>query len=311
MIKKIKSKFKPIAGSILVALILWFYVITNETVYTHKLKIPLIIKNNTPDKTFLKLPPEEVLVEFEGTGVSFITMWFYDTRFELDLQDIEKSKKIDLNEYHSAIIVPPAGNLHVVQVLAPTELDLQLDEYCEEQKPIYFLGSVVPASGYMIIDRKFSLDSVTVKGPKSIVRKIPLIYIDTLVVNEVKSSFEKTVSLCSPNPELLTLEPVKVDILFNIQRLSEQMIYDIPIRLKNVPSNLQVEVKPNTLSLRIKGGEKIVSQIKTENIGAEIDFAKDYRKERVHYSAAISVPDNISWIESIPKTFELHIKKKN
>ena len=62
--------------------------------------------------------------------------------------------------------------------------------------------------------------------------------------------------------------------------------------------------------LRIKGGEKIVTQITTDQIRAEIDFAKDYRKDREHYSAAISVPDHISWIESNPKTFELQIKKK-
>jgi YbbR domain-containing protein len=251
------------------------------------------------------------LVEFEGKGVSFISMWFYDVRLELELQDPDKSQLIDLNAYHSAIILPPAGSMQVVQVVSPSELDLQLDDYCEQSKPISFSGSVVPASGYIIIDRKFNLDSVKVKGPKSLVSKIALIQIDSLRVNDVKTSFEKTVTLSSPNSQLLILEPEKVEVSFNIQLLSEQMIYDIPITLKNVPSNLLVEVKPKTLSLRIKGGEKIVSQIKAEHIKAEIDFAKDYRKDRTYYSAAISVPENVSWIESRPKTFELHIKKKN
>lgn len=310
MIKKINLNIKAIIGSILVAFVLWFYVITNETVYTHRIKIPLIIKSIAANKTLLSQPPKEVLVEFRGKGVAFISLWFFDARFELDLQTVSDSQIIKLKDHLNAIELPPTGNLEAIDVIAPTEIDVRLDDYLEEFKPVRFSGNVIPASGYDLIEFGMSLDSVLIKGPKSIVSKINSIQTDTLHINDVKNSFSETVNLSSPSPQLLTLEPSSVELSFNIQRLSEKVIYDIPIRVKNVPAYLQVDADPNVLSLRIKGGEKIVAQIRPENINAEIDFAKNYRKDRTQYSAAISVPENISWIESIPKTFELHIKKK-
>ena len=221
MFNKYKQNIKGMIGSVMIAFILWFYVITNEIYYNHRTKIPLYVKEIAPGKTLLNKVPDEVLVEFQGKGISFIIMWFYDTSFELMLPDVRTSQRIDLNKYYSSINIPPAVQLKVVQIISPTEINLELDDYCEEYKPLAFVGNIIPAKGYEIIEQKFEQDSALVSGPKSLVCKIQAIFTDSLIVNEVKSDFTKTARLQSPNLDLVKVKPTTVKIAFDIQRLGK------------------------------------------------------------------------------------------
>ena len=88
------------------------------------------------------------------------------------------------------------------------------------------------------------------------------------------------------------------------------MVYDIPVKIRNVPKNLLVESIPDSLSLRVKGGEKNVEKLNSEEILAEIDFELQYKPEQSDYPVRIKTPPEISWLESSPKTFKLTVKRK-
>jgi hypothetical protein len=92
--------------------------------------------------------------------------------------------------------------------------------------------------------------------------------------------------------------------------LVDRILYKIPIIIRNVRGNLDVTAIPPELALKVKGGEKIVADLQASDIKAEIDYKNQYRKDREEYAASISTPENISWIECIPKTFSLQVKRK-
>jgi YbbR domain-containing protein len=306
MLFNFKYNIKAIIGSLIVAFILWFMVAT-EKEYTHQIKIPIELVRLARGKTLKKEIPENVIVEVKGKGKALIGLWFYDKKLRLELPRIKKSHELQLKDYIHLLDLP---GLELVQIIEPEKIDLEVDDLLKEKKPIAFSGNIGVEKGYILINYHFSVDSALVYGPKSMVKEIKYIYTDTLELVNKKNRFNQEVELLSPYPRLVRLNPGKINIEFDIQRLIERVVYNIPITVKNVPSYLAVEVVPNTLSLRIKGGQDIVAKVEPDFIKADIDFMKSYRSSKEKYVARIVTPSDLSWIESIPKTFILKVKRK-
>jgi hypothetical protein len=123
-------------------------------------------------------------------------------------------------------------------------------------------------------------------------------------------SFSESLILQNPEPELIGLNVQNINVDFDIQRLVERVVYKIPIFITEVPADLEVLAIPPELALKVKGGEKRVAALKPDEIKAEITFASHYRSNIDTYAVSIQTPDDINWIESIPKTFSLQIKRK-
>ena len=309
MFDNLRKNLKPLVGSILVALTLWFMVATDKD-YSHQIRVPINIIRLAAGKTLAKSIPEYAVLELQGKGRSHIAMWFYDISFNLELPEIKTSQTIHLIDYINFLDLPSTFGVTVRDIIEPANIDLVVDEKIKLRKPIFLSGSVGTQDGYLLLDYHFQYDSVDVTGPKSEVEKITHIYTDRLEIRERKMKFIQRIDLVNPVPEIISIDPQIVNVEFNIQRLVEEWIYDIPISILNVPSGLKVEAFPPTLALHIKGGERVVAEVDSSIIKAEIDFSKNYRRDRLQYAVHISTPQNIGWIESIPKTFELKVKRR-
>ena len=90
----------------------------------------------------------------------------------------------------------------------------------------------------------------------------------------------------------------------------ERLLYGVPIKIIGAPKSLQVEAIPPTLALKVKGGEKLIEKLGPDDINAEIDFTARYKDSQQEYAASIKTPERISWLESIPKTFKLKVRRR-
>jgi len=310
MFENLKKNIKPITGSVLVAFVLWLMIAT-EKEYNHKIIVPMQINRLATGKALVQKIPDFVVLELQGKGRSLIALSFYDIKFNLEFPNLKSSQKIKLQDYLSYLDLPATFSMDVVEIIEPTTIDLVLDDLLIEKKPVYLFGSVGTKDGYAMLNYKFDSDSVIVSGPKSIVQSINHIYTEKISVKDKNRNFSQQLNLVSPNPDIIHLNPQSVQIDFDIQRLVERVVYDIPISIINIPSNLNVEADPNKLALRIKGGERIIAAVQQSDIIAEIDFEKNYHVNQENYGVRIIVADDIQWIESIPKTFNLVVKKIN
>ena len=200
--------------------------------------------------------------------------------------------------------------MEIVEILEPKTIDLKVDDFFVAQIPVLFSGTITTEPGYIVTDTSYSVDSVRIAGPKSILDTIKFIPTQKEVYKNQKFAFGKRLRLSTPLPELLNINPSEIDVQFEIERIVERVVYDIPVRINNVPDNLKVEPTPPFLSLRIKGGEKIIEQVTNEDILAEIDFSTQYKQEQTEYPVSIKTPSEVSWLESSPKTFKLTVKRK-
>lgn len=309
MEKKLKINIKPILGSLIVALVLWFMV-TTERIYSHQINVPIELVRIAEGKTLLEPIPKIAIIEVQGKGRSLIGVWFYDVAFRLELPDFKRTKKVMLKDYLSFLDLPATFGLTVVEIIEPKEIDLKIDDKITIKIPVELSGIIRPEDGYILANYVFDQDSVSVTGPKSKVDKIQTIKTDMIERSDLKVSFSEKLVLQNPQPGLITIASQTVQIDFDIQRLVERIVYKIPILITEAPPYLEVTAIPPELALKVKGGEKRVAALLPEEIKAEIEFASHYRPNLGKYAVSIKTPDDINWIESIPQTFSLQVKRK-
>jgi hypothetical protein len=306
---KIKVNIKPIIGSLSVALILWIMVAT-EKIYSYQIRVPIEIAHLAPNKTLLEPIPEFAVIEVQGKGRSLIAAWFYDVRFRLEFAAIKKNQQINLNNYVSYLDLPATFALQIQEIIEPETFELKIDDLLEKTVLVELSEKIDVEDGYVFADHTFGPDSVIIKGPKSKVEKIQSIMSGKIDQHSTTSAFSHKLTLQNPEPGILEISPQNVQVDIDIQLLVDRIVYKIPIIIRNVRGNLDVTAIPPELALKVKGGEKIVADLQASDIKAEIDYKNQYRKDREEYAASISTPENISWIECIPKTFSLQVKRK-
>jgi hypothetical protein len=305
-----KKNIKPFLGSIILAIILWLIVAMQKD-YVHQVDVPINLVRIAEGKTLANKIPKSASFEFRGKGRSLIAMLFYNVQLNLDLPELDRSQTIELNQYINFLDLPVTFGVETSDIIEPRTIEFVIDDLEIAKKPVLLSGSVGTENGYVLLGYTLTPDSVQISGPQSILKKQDYIFTKQVEIVGIKRNFTERLALKNPADQITQIEPAMVQAQFNIQRLIERVVYDIPINVINVPAQLQVDAVPGKMSLKIKGGEYLVAGVTAQDIRAEIDFAKNYQVEKESYGASIITPENISWIEPIPKKFKLKVRRRS
>lgn len=303
------NNYKPLLTSFILAILLWI-VVTTDKVYVTRIEVPLKIERLAKDRVLLNRPPEKVVLEVRGKGRALIGLLFFDSAFKLELPEVDRSVTIDLMDYKSSFNIPREMNITVVNVISPKKLALEVDTYIEEYKPVELISEVIPSAGYILMNVDLEKDSVLLSGPQSIVEHVDYVSNEPLNRKDVKYPFSEVIKLIEPKPGITHLKPNTVKVTFMIEQLVERSVYNIPIQIVGVPDDLIASAIPPTISLRVKGGESLVSALKAEEITVVFNYARDYQAGRMQYPMEVETPQGISVVQMSPEMFRLQLKKK-
>ena len=99
-------------------------------------------------------------------------------------------------------------------------------------------------------------------------------------------------------------------MFFDVQRLAEIEIPEVPVTVINTPENYEVVPLPSLVTLYVKGGEKILAEATANDFQVVIDFARDWQPGTTRVKARISTSIQVLYVESQPPQFELIVHKK-
>ena len=68
------------------------------------------------------------------------------------------------------------------------------------------------------------------------------------------------------NQTLIEYTPTHVEISVDVQQISEKIIADIPVTIKDIPEKIRVFPSPQTVSLTVIGGLQRIATLKPEEI---------------------------------------------
>ena len=294
--------------SLLSALFLWFFVVT-DNYFDHKMGVSLHLVNQPNDWILTRPIPSKVDVLFRGRGKDLLSFAYRDRRIEIDLSEVqtERTFPLDIDMIKG---VPQGMDIKPLQIVGIDTITVYLDRYASKKVPISPDITLVPLDGYMQIgDIQLVPDSVVVSGPRSLVNAISH-------VSTIKETYQNLLKEISSKLQLLPPEWASVEYSLNhvrfkadIQRIGERFMAEIPVEVTNIRNGVKVTVVPSTLSLKLQGGVNILAKLKREEIIATIDYRRRIRYTGRRIPANIQVPEGITFSDVKPPSFELLVER--
>jgi YbbR domain-containing protein len=261
-----------------------------------------MVENTKPGKMLVTQIPEKAEVRFRGTGRSLIaTRVFSQARLHLDLSQIISSHIFILS---AEMVKFPAGlKIRALEIIHPTTINIKLEDIVMKKVPIYPQTEIQTRPGFVLVGFvKTEPDSVMVKGPRSVVEKLESIPTEPVKYTDLRRNLMQEVSLNTVSP-LLTVSSKEVRLIAEVERVTEVVFNDIPVKVKGVPRKLKVRVEPVGVRIMVRGAVNIIKQLKPDSIKAEVDFP--LRKRKPGLAPKIILPQDIELVEVKPDSVHI------
>jgi len=288
-------------GSLLLAILLWLYVVTSNT-YVYEMRVPLEVINVQPGKTLAEKVPEKVRARLRGTGITYfktkLSLAYSDMALRLDVRRINTAEQFYLPQYVADhpdnFIIPRGLNLELVEIVSPERVEISLDKMAVKQVKVVHQVEVNLTPGYTQVGPVSIVpDSVRIRGPVSRVREIDSVITEKVVLAQVDNNIDGTARIRFPEPELIDAAVSNVRYSAEVQPISERRITDITIEARNVPSNLRVTTAPSTISLTVEGGSKYIYELKPSDIDVYFDYAEDWQPTKNKYVPHVEIQEQV------------------
>ena len=228
-----------------------FSKLSNDYKQTIKLKLNLV---NLQDEIILQDDTLNTIDAYvEAKGFSFVPFIFSNAKVIIvDVKTDVISKPnhfiFDVQKHHF-LIEEQLGTSYKVLTVKPDTLMLGYSKRASKLVPITLNSTINYAVGYDIKDDfELNLDSVKVVGSALELDKIKAINTENLVLNEVNTNINETVSLDVSDYGAIEIFPKSVNVKAEIKRFTEGTI-EIPITIENKPDNIKINYFPKSVTL--------------------------------------------------------------
>jgi YbbR domain-containing protein len=308
LFKKLLMNPKVKIFSLLSALFLWFYIVTDSR-YEHTLHVPIHIQNQ-PEGWILTYPiPSKAKVRFRGTGKDLLSLGYRDRRIVLDLEGKIQNTTfpITVNMIQG---IPMGTGVTPIAIVEPDSVPIHLNQFAAKKVPINSNIHLDPMDGFTQVGNvRFEPDTIEISGPKIFVDQIDFVTTQEIRIQGVLKDIDGRILLEEPPQKTIQFLKSQVQFFADIQRIGERIISDIPVNVIQVPRGTRVTVVPSTLTLKLQGGVEVLSQMNIEDIEATINYRyrSRYRSQRI--PATIHVPPEVSFTDVKPQFFELIVER--
>ena len=303
-----QKSYKAHAGVLLLALVFWFMVKMSKD-YDYTLEIPLKVTITNEEVCLKYPPPDDIVVEFTGRGIDLLQLNFYQPAYEIDLSEERGKLVLNLSEHREYVRVSDDVSVQVKSIVRPHEIEFELDQRLSRKVPVKVDAEVKTDNGFIWVGSVVEPDSVLVSGPATYVDSLRHLHSEKKVYQKVRMAFHDKMHLLKDEQFYGDYLPEKVEVFYDVQRLGEKEISEVPVKVVNT-GNYQVVPLPSKVKVYVKGGEKILAEAGAEDFEVEIDFGKEWQPGTEEVRATVKTKLNISYVESRPAKFQVLVQKK-
>lgn len=259
---------------------LWLYVMSLNT-FQITMDIPLRLVKLPEKLAIASKPPQTLTVTMEGEAFDLMRMHSRIKRGDstvasiiIDLQNAELgatrrhiySKNFSAPSFPNVKFIEPDNQLLFV--------DLELDTKIERHIPIRSNITINTADGYILTEEpKLSPNFITVYGARNAITRIIEIPTDSVHFDSVQSDgvFSVPLNFGQLSSHVMPSDR-KTDVHVDVQKIATKIYSDIPIQLIGIFDKQNFKLVPQTMSVEITGGERILDSLKTEDIELFIEY---------------------------------------
>ncbi|NOZ55334.1 MAG: hypothetical protein GXO73_00920 [Calditrichaeota bacterium] len=293
--------------SFLMALFLWFYVVTDNT-YQYEMTVPIRVTNLAEDRAILSDLPQKATIRVEGTGKALIGLMLSgDAWLTVDLTGVRRVK-VFRPRPADVTIMRSGQRIRVLEVVSPDTIRVVLDLLERRSVPVVPEVEVVPAAGYALVGQPSAKPAaVLLSGPRKIVSSLASVKTERREYRELKHSVRETVPLI-PVPKT-KMEPDRVVVEVVVEKLMEKRLEQVPVRVENPPAGMRGVTIPPTVALVVQGAVSVVSDVRQGDVVAFVDYNKPSKKDPTIYPVQVKTPKGVSVRSVSPDTVRVVLER--
>jgi len=256
--------------SVAIAVLLWLAV-AGEQVVERSLLAPLELQGKPERLELIGLPPATVDVRVRGPSSILGRLAATDVVAVIDLSTAKPGHKyFPLSP--DQIRVAPFG-VEVTQV-SPATLALDLENSETRVVPVVPTVEGRPAEGFLVDQVTVEPAAVQVAGPETAVRALRHVQTEPISIAGLSRSLKESASigLQAPGLQLKSARSAVVTVAI-VPAPVEQVLSNVPVRMRNVPSRLSAAVSPLAVRVVARGPKAAFDGGGTEPVSAFVDLA--------------------------------------
>ena len=243
----------------------------------------------------------------------YFQRWSKKSILILDVGAINDNRRISLKSYFNERPnqVRLQSDMTFLEIVYPDSIDIFIDNKTEKTVPVNINANIKVRSGFIQVGEP-EVEYVMMTGPESYLKTIDNVQSEILTKDNVDMTFETEIGLINPNPELLSLSQEKIKVSFEVEMIGERTIANVPVRVKNRPEDLDIQFIPNTVSLRITGGNSQIQNLTASDFYVYFDYLSQWFPNKNYYSIKMTFPDEVlEVIRTNPDKIEVVVTRKN
>ncbi|MCE1187602.1 MAG: hypothetical protein LWX56_00555 [Ignavibacteria bacterium] len=292
--------------STLLAIVIWASISLSEPVNS-TLEIPLRLVNAPAGFSTAVLLPERVRIRAKGNGWKFLLLKLQSERvLTVSFPQGSAASSIRLldaiaeNNWLS-------DDIKILEI-APEEIPIELEKTISRYKKIEPRYDIGFKDGYGLARPvQVQPESVQVFGSKKVLAQIDKLITEKKEFKNIDESFSEEFILAHPNGT--SSVPEKIRVYFDVQRLIETRVHNIPVEITNSPPDRKVIFSPGQIAIGISGGIEFIGRVKPEDFKAYIDYKDIVSDSSEYFEPKLILPQFINKLYIEPEKVKAIIKR--
>ncbi len=219
--------------------------------YDKNIVFKLTVTDVPEDKVIYEKSHDSVEVRVRGFGFSLAKYYFKTPELKISTKKLKESNNSflwDLKQNFSDTKLNFDSSVELLTIFEDSII-LYFDQYISEKKFIKTNISINYESGYDSFKTpSITNDSVTILGPKDIVRKIDYVDTEFVKLNNVNSDIQINLSLLKPAFDDLSIDLSMIEYKLEVDQYTEEIV-TVPVNILS-KENIKYNYYPKELSVK-------------------------------------------------------------
>ena len=289
---RINASYKVLA--VVLAVFVWFLARKSGEPIQMSFYAPVVFKNVSPEFQVTSDPPQVNIVVHTNSRDSF------NPQEIQAVLDLDKAREGTLSYVMTENHILSPVKVEITRI-HPSQITVRIEELIEKSFSIKPRYQGTPKKGYLLGDIKIVPDTLTMRGPRSVLEKMEYISAHEIVLEGLNESTTMRVDLDLPGGNVQIINQ-NVDFY-----TAEVTINSLPIkkRFDNVPVYLRnmdyvSVINPNTFNVFVEGPEYLIQELDRDKLYGEIDLSTYEPGNYPKVTPKVVTPEGITVLQQWP-----------
>lgn len=244
--------------------------------YSSEITYQIRYENLPLDKVYKKKPISEIPMTVEATGFKLFAESLSTPEISLDLKALQKkgANYFFLTQNLNTIIQKQLRNGIKLKQIEKDSIIVQLDKLASKNVSLVSNIKMNFQLGYDLAKPvEIIPPTILISGTEDQLKEINELELEEIVLDNVSGSISKTAKIVTPKNSSIKFNKTEATLNLEVDKFTEDEI-SVPITLKNVPPNVQLNIFPKKVTVTYKVGLSNFNKI----TNTSFEIVCDYRK---------------------------------